>query len=131
LLGDGSLRGRAEVMQWLGFLNSDVHPAFKPIFAPSRYLPDPSFAGAIADAGRAHVRTYLRRVETRLEGREWLVDERSVADPYLFVLLRWAVRLNVGLDAFANLSRFADRMYADPAVRKVIQVEETAVDLAA
>ena len=37
----------------------------------------------------------------------------------------------VGLDGFANLSRFADRMYADPAVRTVIQAEESAVDLAA
>jgi glutathione S-transferase len=131
LFGDGRLRSRALVMQWLGFLNSDVHPAFKPIFAPGRYLPDPSFAGAIADMARGHVRTYLGRIDARLEGREWLADERSVADPYLFVLLRWAVRVNVGLEAFANLSRFADRMYADPAVRKVIQVEETAVELAA
>lgn len=131
LLGDGSLRGRAEVMQWLAFLNSDVHPAFKPIFVPGRYLPDASFAGAIADTARAHVRTYLGRIDKRLEGRDWLADERSVADPYLFVLLRWAVRLNVGLDGFASLSRFAERMYADPAVRKVIQMEENAVDLAA
>ena len=92
LLGDGSLSGRAEVMQWLGFLNSDVHPAFKPIFAPSRFLPDPSLAGSVADTARGHVRTYLGRIDKRLEGREWLTDERSVADAYLFVLLRWAVR---------------------------------------
>lgn len=131
LLGDGSLRGRAEVMKWLGFLNSDVHPAFKPIFAPSRFLADSAFAGAIADTARAHVRAHLGRLDKRLAGREWLADERSVADPYLFVLCRWAVRLEVGLDAFASLSRFAERMYADPAVRKVIQAEENAVDLAA
>jgi glutathione S-transferase len=131
LLGDGSLRGRAEVMQWLGFLNSDVHPAFKPIFAPSRFLADPSLAAAIADTAREHVRTYLGRIDKQLAGREWLNGERSAADPYLFVLLRWAVRRNVGLDGLANLSRFADRMYADAAVRKVIQTEENAVDLAA
>src|SRR5262245_4707596 len=40
LLGDGTPRGRAEVMKWLAFLNSDLHPAFKPIFSPSRFLPD-------------------------------------------------------------------------------------------
>jgi glutathione S-transferase len=131
LLGDGSLRGRAEVIQWLGFLNSDVHPAFKPIFAPSRFLPDPSLAGAIADTARGHVRTYLGRIDKQLAGRDWLTGERSAADPYLFVLLRWADRRNVGLDGLANLSRFADRMYTDPAVRKVIQTEESAVDLAA
>ena len=131
LLGDGSVRSRAEVMQWLAFLNSDVHPAFKPIFAPKRFLTDPGLAGAIAETARGHVRTYLGRIDKWLESREWLTDERSVADPYLFVLARWAVRVNVGLDGFANLSRFADRMYADPAVRKVIQAEDSAVELAA
>ncbi len=131
LLGDGSLRGRAEIMQWLGLLNSDVHPAFKPIFSPSLFLPDRSVADAIADTARGRVRTYLGLFDQRLERRDWLTGERSVADPYLFVLLRWAARRNIGLDVFANLSRFADRMYADPSVRKVILAEEGAATLAA
>jgi glutathione S-transferase len=131
LLGDGSLRGRAEVMQWLGFLNSDVHPAFKPIFAPLRFLPNRDFASAIAYTARAHVRIYLSRIDKRLEDRDWLAGERSVADAYLFVLWRWAVRSGVDVDAFTSLSRFASRMYADPAVCKVVQAEESAVDVAA
>src|SRR5262245_667765 len=102
LLGDGTPRGRAEVMKWLAFLNSDLHPAFKPIFAPSRFLPDANLAGAIADIARAHVRTHLGRLDRQLDGRGWLTGERSVADPYLFVMLRWAVRLDIGLDSFAN-----------------------------
>jgi glutathione S-transferase len=131
LLGDGSLRGRAQVMQWLGFLNSDVHPTFKPIFAPSRFLPDANLAGAIADTARGHVRALLARLDKRLADRDWLADERSVADAYLFVLWRWAVRQRVGVDPFGNLARFADRMRADPAVRRVIEVEEGAAELAA
>jgi glutathione S-transferase len=31
LFGDGTPRGRARVLRWLALLNSDVHPAFKPI----------------------------------------------------------------------------------------------------
>ena len=85
LFGDGTARGRAEVMRWLGFLNSDVHPAFKPIFAPSRYHPDAAAAGVIANTARSQVRQHLERLEQRLRGREWLVDE-IIADPYLFVL---------------------------------------------
>jgi glutathione S-transferase len=41
LYGDGTPRGRAEVMRWLGILNSDMHPAFKPIFGAARFHPDP------------------------------------------------------------------------------------------
>jgi glutathione S-transferase len=63
-------------------------------------------------------------LDKRLEGRRWLVDERSIADPYLFVMLRWAIRLDIGLDGFTNLSQFAERMDADPGVRAAITAEE-------
>jgi len=124
LLGDGTPRGRAEVMRWLGFLNSDVHLAFKPIFLPARYLPDPALAGALANTARTRVREYLARLNARLEARDWLAGERSIADPYLFVMHRWAVRLEVGLDGFSNLSRFAERMNKDAGVHAAIAAEE-------
>jgi glutathione S-transferase len=124
LLGDGSLRGRADVMRWLAHLDSDVHSAFKPIYTPARFLPDPALSGALAEAARGRVRTYLSHIDKRLEGREWLVDRRSVADPYLFVMVRWADRLKIGVDGFTNLSRFAERMYADPGVRAATAAEE-------
>ncbi len=36
--GDGSAKSRAEVNKWLAFANSDVHPAFHPIFGSTAYL---------------------------------------------------------------------------------------------
>jgi glutathione S-transferase len=124
LFGDGTPRGRARVLRWLALLNSDVHPAFKPIFAPARFLPEQKLAGALADAAAANVRRYFGLLDKRLEGRRWLVGERSIADPYLFVMLRWAIRLDIGLDGFTNLSEFAERLDADPAVRAAIAAEE-------
>lgn len=124
LIGDGTPRARAEVMRWLGFLNSEVHPAFKPIFVPARFLPDATAAGAIVEAARIRVREYLKRLDARLEGRDWLTGERSIADPYLYVMLRWAIRLEIGLYGFANLSRFAERMYQDAGVRDAIIAEK-------
>jgi glutathione S-transferase len=123
LLGD-TPRGRAEVMRWFGLLNSDVHPAFKPIFAPQRYLPDESHSAAIADAARGHVRTYLDQLNTRLQGRDWLVGERSIADPYLLVMVRWALKLKIGLEGLGNLVRFRERMLADAGVRAALTAEE-------
>lgn len=128
LLGEPTPAGRAEVMRWLSLLNSDLHPAFKPIFSPTRFLSDPARADEVADAGRDSVRKYLAILDARLDGRNWLVDQRSVADPYLFVMLRWAVRLNVGLKSYVHLSRFLERMYADPGVRKAVIDEEGETD---
>jgi len=123
LLGD-TPRARAEVMRWFGLLNSDVHPAFKPIFAPQRYLPDESQSAAIVEAARGNVRTYLNQLNTRMQGRDWLADERSIADPYLLVMVRWALKLKLGLDQLGHLVRFRERMLADPGVRAAITAEE-------
>jgi glutathione S-transferase len=124
LLGDGSLRSRAEVMRWLGFLNSDVHKAFRPIFYPERYLQGGEFAQHLAATARGHVRDYLQRLDAQLEGREWLTGERSVADAYLFVMLRWAIGTKVGLQGFANLSRFVRRLHDDEGVHAALAMEE-------
>jgi glutathione S-transferase len=124
LLGDGTSRGRAEVLRWVSFLNSDVHPAFKPIFKPGHFHPDNALARAIADTARTHVREYLERINARLQGRDWLADQRSVADPYLFVMLRWSIKLKVDLTGLENLTRFFARMSADAGVRAAILEEE-------
>jgi glutathione S-transferase len=126
LLGDGTARGRAELMRWLGFLNSDVHPAFKPIFGPARFHPDPAAAPILAENARAQVRKHLEQLDRRLRGREWLVDGRSIADPYLFVMLRWARRLGIDSSGLDGLTQFFDRMQADRGVRAALTAEEGA-----
>ncbi|MET0533982.1 MAG: glutathione binding-like protein [Steroidobacter sp.] len=130
LFGDGSLHGRAEVLRWLAFLNSDVHAAFKPIFKPGRFHPDASQAPAIVDTARTHVREYLERLDARLQGRDWLVDDRSVADPYLFVLLRWTMKLKIDSRGLDNVARFFARMSADASVIAAIAEEEGSADAA-
>ncbi|SFN50229.1 glutathione S-transferase family protein [Variovorax sp. OV329] len=125
LSGDGSLRTRAEVMRWLGFLNSDVHKAFRPIFYPERFLPSEDLASELGAAARGQVREYLKRLDAQLQGRDWLTGQRSIADPYLFVMLRWAVGTKVGLHGFDNLRRFISRMHADPGVHAALMIEES------
>ena len=124
LYGDGTARGRAEVVRWLGILNSDVHPAFKPIFGPGRFHPDPAAAGILADTARARVRSYLELLDNRLRGRDWLVDDRSIADPYLFVMVRWARRLSIDAGGLDNQQRFFERMQADAGVRAALTAQE-------
>lgn len=127
LLGSGNARGRAEVMEWLSFLNSDLHPAFKPIFSPTRFHPDEKYSVAVAETARNRVRAYLDILNTRLERRNWLANERSIADPYLFVMLRWAIKLKVDLNGRSNLWRFLERMYSDPGVRAAVLDEEGSI----
>lgn len=130
LAGDGSARGRAEVMRWLGFLNSDVHKAFKPLFSPARFLGERDFDEELARLARHHVRIYLDRIDAQLAGSAWLTGQRSVADPYLFVVLRWAAAKEVDLRGLDNLAAFTARMLADPGVCLALADDESAAEAA-
>ena len=124
LAGDGTPRGRAEVMRWLAFLNSDVHKAFKPLFAPARFLDERDRDEELANNARRHVRTYLERLDGELADRDWLAGHRSIADPYLYVVLRWAHAKGVDMTGLDALAAFYERMAADPAVRQALRAEE-------
>jgi glutathione S-transferase len=121
--GDGSARGRAEVNRWLGFLNSDVHPAFKPLFAPQRYIADVSQHAALQDKARQTLRGYFESIGKQLTGRDWLTGRRSLADPYLFVVVRWARAKHVDLHGLDALERFLAHMHEDPGVAAAMKAE--------
>jgi glutathione S-transferase len=121
--GEGSPRARAEVNRWLAFLNSDVHPAFKPLFAAHRFISDDAQHATLHAAARERLRGYFERLNTQLTSREWLTGHRSVADAYLFVVLRWAKGKQVDLDGMDHLEAFRKRMYAVPGVKAAMQAE--------
>ncbi|GLQ94216.1 glutathione S-transferase N-terminal domain-containing protein [Dyella acidisoli] len=121
--GNGTPRERAEVNRWLCFLNSDVHPAFKPLFGPQRFITDESQHATLQDMARQRLRGLFERLNTQLADREWLTGHRSVADAYLFVTLRWAKGKQVNLGGFDHLEAFSARMHADAGVKAAMQAE--------
>lgn len=63
----------------------------------------------------------------------WIAGERrSIADPYLFVLTRWARAKGVNLSGLEGVAAHFDRMSADPEVQAALAEEGLAgSDLAA
>ena len=123
LAGDGSARQRAEATRWLSYVNSDLHPAFIPMFAPGKLIEDPAQYEAIKAAARLRVRSVLETAERRLQDRQWLAGFRSFADPYLYMTLRWAGGLGVDLSGLDALAAFKSRMDADAGVQRALKAE--------
>ena len=121
--GDGTPKSRAEVNRWLSFLNADVHPSFHPLFGSTAFLEGPTAIEKTKDAARTKLRGLFERADAQLAGRDWLAGSRSIADPYLYVVLRWAKAMDVDLDGLDHLARFRARMETDPAVKKVLKEE--------
>ena len=121
--GDGTARGRAEVMRWLSVINSDMHPAFKPLFGATAYLDDEAVIEKTKNHARKRLRVYFERMDKQLGEHDWLAGARSIADPYLFVLVRWSRGVKIDLSGLEHLKKFEQRMRADPGVQKALKEE--------
>ena len=123
LTGDGTPRGRAEVNRWLGFVNADMHPAFKPLFGATGYLNDETVVEQTKDNAKQTLRGHFARADQQLAGRDWLAGSRSIADPYFYVLIRWAKMMEIDLSHMENLQHFFGRMQEDAGVKRALEAE--------
>src|SRR5208282_3401057 len=74
---------RYRLQEWLGFINSEVHKPFAPLFHPE-------FPEVIRTAARDSVTKRFPFIEEKLDGNPYLMGEQfSVADGYLFTILNW------------------------------------------
>lgn len=122
--GDGSPRSRAEINRWLAVINSDVHPTFKPLFGTTAYLEDEAMIEKTRQEALRRLRGYFELLDKPLAQSDWLAGNRSIADPYLFVVLRWAHAVQIDLSGLDNLKRFEQRMRADAGVRKALREQK-------
>ena len=54
----------------------------------------------------------------------YIAGERSIADPYLFVMLRWAHGVKIDLTGLDNLKAYYRRMRGDAGVARALEAEE-------
>lgn len=124
LLGDGTARSRADVRRWVGFINSDIHKTFSMIFGASRFLTDEKAQKELAGSASTLLTKLFAQLEAQLAGKSYLTGNTpSIADAYLYVVLRWAHAKEVDLSGLDNLAAFFKRMEADKAVQAALKAE--------
>jgi glutathione S-transferase len=115
---------RAKIQEWIGFLNSDVQGAFKPVNRPELYHPDTSEHEKIKAHTLPRLLDYLKIIDSRLEGKTWAVGERfTIADAYLGVFWTWLSRRGFDLTAYPNIDAFGKRFDARPSVQAALEAE--------
>jgi len=117
----------ARAMSTIGFFAGSVHPAHAHVGRPERYTADQSAFPGIKEAGLKTFHGYLKQIDGRLAGREWLSDKYSVLDPYGFVFYTWGVRRELPMGELKNYTAFKDRMMQRPAVQRVAADEKVKV----
>jgi glutathione S-transferase len=112
-LAPGGELGRIRLIETLAFLATELHKPFVRHFFPT--------SDAEKKVAEESIRARLGFVSDRLRGDYLFGREFSVADAYLYVMLRWA-RMS-GLDAPEPLPAYAQRMEARRAVRLALRHE--------
>ena len=113
----------ARAMSTIGFFAASVHPAHAHISRPERYASDSAHYPNIQETGRKAFHDYLKQIDARLAGRQWLGEDYSVLDPYALVFYTWGVRRELPMAELKGYAAFKDRMLERPAVRRVVEEE--------
>lgn len=104
LLPQHDVKAEAEVISWMSFIASTVHPARR--------------------RGLEHAKAVYRIADERLGASDWAVGSYSIADIHLFRLYwRFVNSLKPAPGTFPNLDAHYARMMARPAVKKTIEIE--------
>jgi glutathione S-transferase len=108
---------RYRLMEWLSFINSEVHKSFSPMFVKDA-----------PEAVRAHALSVLSKrldyVQRALGSKTFLMGEQfTVADAYLYTVLSWAPFVKLDLGKWPELKRYVDRIHARPHVLEALQAE--------
>jgi glutathione S-transferase len=114
----------ARALSLVGFFAASVHPAHAHIGRPERYTSETACFPKIQEMGRRTFHEYLRQVNLRLDGREWLSDDYSVLDPYALVFYAWGVRRDLPMAELRNYTALKDRLLQRPAVQRVLEEEK-------
>ncbi len=108
---------RYQLQSWLNFISTELHKNFSPLFNKQ--------------ASEDHKQMALDNLNKRFE---WVASELAdrlfltgndftVADAYLFVVLRWSTLVSLDLSKWPALMSFLECVAARPAVAKAIKAE--------
>lgn len=108
--------GRYRALEWMGFISSELHKSFTPLFHGGTGEKEKNEA-------KDHILKRLRLVEDGLDGDYLLGGGFSPPDAYLFVILRWSKSMHIDLSGMPRLTAFKARLESRPGVQKALKEE--------
>jgi glutathione S-transferase len=117
LAGKPGTMERYHVQEWLNFTTSELHKTFGPIFRPT--TPD-----AFKEISKTNLGKRFDWIDKELAGKPYLMGEKfTVADAYMFTVMRWTQRINIDLAKWPNIKAYMDRVAARPKVQEALKAE--------
>jgi glutathione S-transferase len=108
---------RYRLIEWLAFVNSEVHKGFGPLFYPEATEDLKKYA-------LGNISKRLTWLNTNLGARKFLAAEHfTAADAYLFTVLGWAAHVKLDLGQWPNVKRYHGELATRPSVVTALKAE--------
>jgi glutathione S-transferase len=108
---------RYRLMEWLSYINSEIHKTFSPMFRAE--APD-----AVKEYARHKLAPRLDYAQRALGSKSYLMGEQfTVADAYLFTVLGWGGYANFDIGRWPQLKRLHERVGARPHTVEALKSE--------
>lgn len=116
LAASGEL-SRYKTLEWLNYIATELHKGFTPLFRPDT-----------PDEYKPTVRSLLEKklsfVNGELASREFIAgDHFTIADAYLYNVLRWARAIKLEMGSLSNIDAFMARVAARESVIATLAAE--------
>jgi glutathione S-transferase len=108
---------RYHLQEWLSFISGEIHKPFSPLFSPDT----PPFT---QERSRAKIGERLGYLNDVLVDRAFVLGETfTVADAYLYAVLRWGDRFDIDVQIWPNVDDYFQRITPRPAVQAALAAE--------
>lgn len=106
-------------MEILHFVATEIHKGFSSFFNPA-VAGDEKVRSALLERFQGR----LKSADTMLSGGQFLLGSQfSIADAYLYNVLRWSRGLKIDISMHKNLLGFMERMETRPSVKAAVEAE--------
>ncbi|MTH48245.1 glutathione transferase GstA [Intestinirhabdus alba] len=108
---------RYRTLEWLNYIATELHKGFTPLFRPDT-------PQAYQPTVRAALEKKLQYVDESLKNAQWIGGQRfTIADAYLFTVLRWAGAVKLNMEGLENIAAYMRRVAERPAVAAALKAE--------
>lgn len=108
---------RYRLQEWLTYIATEIHKTFSPLF-------NKNVSAEVKEHAHELLGRRLGYVESQLANKPYLLgDNFTVADAYMFVVVRWSYHVGFDLAQFPRMQEYLAKILARPAVQAAMKAE--------
>lgn len=131
-LWPGDPMSEARALSTMAWFATTVHPAFAHFARPERFTADAAGVDKVKEQGKKTFWGCLHEIDQMLAGKEWVLGSQfTVCDPFALVFYGWGLRAELPMRGLKNYSALEERLLKRPAVRKILEREQSLILTAA